>query len=65
MNRNRMAFGRWRTDRLHLAEGGREIVGAGLALAIEEGAPEGLFRSLLDLGPGIAFALRGETGWAH
>ena len=47
-------------DRLRLAQGGHEIAGAGLALAVEEGAPEGLFHGLLDLGPGVALALRDE-----
>jgi len=52
-------------DRLRLAEGGREIVGAGLALAVEEGAAEGLFHSLLDLlSHEPSFAKR-ITGSAH
>ena len=41
-------------DRLRLAEGGYEIVGAGLTLAVEKSAPAGLFHGLLDLGIGVA-----------
>jgi hypothetical protein len=47
-------------DRFRLAQGRREIVGAWLALAVEEGAPEGPFHRLFDLGPRVALALRDE-----
>ena len=47
-------------DRLRLAQGGHEIFAAGLALAVEDGAPQRLFYSHLDHGSGIALALRDE-----